>query len=92
MQLLNGMLFFITVLLLAIDFYHRWTDGDSVTLLGRPYFCRICFLPVVPPALGCSEVLQVRLGEECALLTSVAWAVECYVQCLYLRPVGSPGR
>ena len=51
MQLLNGMLFFITVLLLAIDFYHRWTDGDSVTLLGRPYFCRICFLPVVPPAL-----------------------------------------
>jgi len=43
MQLLNGMLFFVTVLLLAIDFYHRRTDGDSVTLLGRQYFCRICF-------------------------------------------------
>ena len=51
MQLLNGMLFFVTVLLLAIDFYHRWTDGGSVMCSVCPSLCHICFLPVVPPAL-----------------------------------------
>ena len=38
MQLLNGMLFFLTVLLLTIGFYPGWTDGDSVTLLGVSLF------------------------------------------------------
>jgi hypothetical protein len=42
MQLLNGMLFFLTVLLLTIGFYLGWTDGDSVTLLGA-----VLFLPYV---------------------------------------------
>jgi hypothetical protein len=38
MHLLNGMLFFLTVLLLTIGFYLGWTDGDSVTLLGAALF------------------------------------------------------
>ena len=40
MHLLNGMLFFLTVLLLTIGFCLGWTDRDSVTLLGA-----ILFLP-----------------------------------------------
>ena len=32
MHLLNGMLFFLTVLLMSIGFYLGWTDGDSVSL------------------------------------------------------------
>lgn len=38
MHLLNGMLFFLTVLLLTIGFYLGWTDGDNVTLLGALLF------------------------------------------------------
>jgi hypothetical protein len=38
MQLLNGMLFFLTALLLTIGFYLGWTDGDSVTLMGAALF------------------------------------------------------
>jgi hypothetical protein len=38
MHLLNGMLFFLTVLLLTIGFYLGWADGDSVTLLGAALF------------------------------------------------------
>jgi len=40
MHLLNGMLFFLTALLLTIGFYLGWIDRDSVTLLGA-----ILFLP-----------------------------------------------
>ena len=40
MQLLNGMLFFLTVSLLTIGFYLGWTDRDRVTLLVCPSFCR----------------------------------------------------
>ena len=38
MQLLNGMLFFLTVLLLTIGFLLGWTDGGGVTLLGAALF------------------------------------------------------
>ena len=44
MQLLNGMLFFLTVLLLTIGFYLGWTDGGSVTLLGASVFLPYVFL------------------------------------------------
>ena len=44
MQLLNGMLFFLTVLLLTIGFYLGWTDGGSVTLLGASLFLPYVFL------------------------------------------------
>ena len=40
---LHGSRFFLTVSLLTIGFHLGWTDGDSVTLLGRPSFCRTCF-------------------------------------------------
>jgi len=32
MRILNGMPFFLTVLLLTVGFYLGWTDGDSATL------------------------------------------------------------
>jgi hypothetical protein len=38
MQLLNGMLFFLTVSLLTIGFYLGWTDGAGSTLLGVALF------------------------------------------------------
>jgi hypothetical protein len=38
MQLLNGMLLFLTVSLLSIGFYLGWTDGDSVALSGAALF------------------------------------------------------
>jgi|GEM_PF-5045896 len=44
MQLLNGMLFFFTVLLLTIGFYLGWTDGGGVTLLGASLFLPYVFL------------------------------------------------
>ena len=44
MQLLNGMLFFLTVLLLTIGFYLGWTDGGGVTLLGASLFLPYVFL------------------------------------------------
>ena len=44
MQLLNGMLFFLTVLLLTIGFYLGWSDGDSVTLLGAVLFLPYAWL------------------------------------------------
>jgi hypothetical protein len=50
MQLLNAMLFFLTVLLLTIGFYLRWTDGGSVTLLGASLF--LPYLFVAPLAIG----------------------------------------
>jgi hypothetical protein len=37
-QLLNGMLFFLTVLLLTIGFYLGWSDGSGVTLRGAALF------------------------------------------------------
>jgi hypothetical protein len=44
MQLLNGMLFFLTVLLLTIGFYRGWTDGGGITLLGVSLFLPYVFL------------------------------------------------
>jgi len=44
MQLLNGMLFLLTVLVLTIGFYLGWTDGGSVTLLGACLFLAYVFL------------------------------------------------
>jgi hypothetical protein len=44
MQLLNGMLFFLTVSLLTIGFYLGWTDGDSVALSGAALFLPYVFL------------------------------------------------
>jgi hypothetical protein len=38
MQLFNGMLFFLTVLLLTIGFYLGWSDGGGITLLGASLF------------------------------------------------------
>ena len=38
LQLLSGMLFFLSVLLLTIGFYLGWTDGGGVTLLGASLF------------------------------------------------------
>jgi hypothetical protein len=38
MQLLNGMLFFLTVSLLTIGFCVRWTDGGGMTVLGAALF------------------------------------------------------
>jgi hypothetical protein len=38
MQLLNGMLFFLTVLLLTVSFYLGWTDAHGITLLGASHF------------------------------------------------------
>jgi hypothetical protein len=48
MQLLNGMLFFLTVSLLTIGFYLGWTDEGRVTLLGAALFLPYVLLdPVV---------------------------------------------
>jgi hypothetical protein len=44
MHLLNGMLFFLTVLLLTIGFYLGWTDRGGVTLLGAALFLPYVFL------------------------------------------------
>ena len=44
MQLLNAMLFFLTVLLLTIGFYLGWTDGGDVSLLGASLFLPYVFL------------------------------------------------
>jgi hypothetical protein len=50
MQLLNGMLFFLTVSLLTIGFYLGWTDGDSVTLLGTALF--VPYVSLAPLVIG----------------------------------------
>jgi hypothetical protein len=44
MQLLNGMLLFLTALLLTIGLYFGWTDGGNVTLLGASLFLPYLFL------------------------------------------------
>ena len=44
MHLLNGMLLFLTVILLTIGFYLGWTEGGSVTLLGASFFLPYAFL------------------------------------------------
>jgi hypothetical protein len=44
MQFLNGVLFFLTVLLLTVGFYLGWTDGGRVTLLGAALFLPYAFL------------------------------------------------
>ena len=49
-QLLNGMLFFLTVSQLSTGFYLGWTDGGSVTPLGRPSFPYVLLAPLV---IGC---------------------------------------
>jgi hypothetical protein len=43
-QLLNGMLFFVTVSLLTIGFSLGWTDGSGVTLTGASLFLPYVFL------------------------------------------------
>jgi hypothetical protein len=48
MHLLNGMLFFFTVLLLTIGFYLGWTDRGGVTLRGVALFLPyVLFAPLV---------------------------------------------
>jgi hypothetical protein len=42
MQLLNGMLFLLTIILLTVGFYLGWTDGSGVPLLVA-----VLFLPYV---------------------------------------------
>jgi hypothetical protein len=49
MQLPDGMLFFLTMLLLTIGFYLGWTDGGSVTLLGTSLYLPYVFL--APPVI-----------------------------------------
>jgi len=44
MQLLNGMLFFLTVLLLTVGFYLGWGDKGSVIPLGVSLFLPYMFL------------------------------------------------
>jgi len=44
MQVLNAMLFFLTVILLTIGFYLGWTNGSGVTLLGMALFLPYVFL------------------------------------------------
>jgi hypothetical protein len=50
MHLLNGMLFFLTVLLMSIGFYLGWTDGDSVSLLGAVLF--LPYASLAPLVIG----------------------------------------
>jgi hypothetical protein len=50
MQLLNGMLFFLTVLLLTIGFYRGWTDGGGITLLGVSLF--LPYVLLAPLVIG----------------------------------------
>ena len=50
MQLLNGMLFFLTVSLLTIGFYLGWTDGGGVTLLGAALF--LPYVLLAPLVIG----------------------------------------
>jgi hypothetical protein len=50
MQLLNGMLFLLTVLLLTVGFYLRWGDGGGVTLVG--VFVLLPYLLVAPLLIG----------------------------------------
>jgi hypothetical protein len=48
MHLLNGMLFFFTVLLLTIGFYLGWTDRGGLTLWGVALFLPyVLFAPLV---------------------------------------------
>ena len=50
MHLLNGMLFFLTVLLLTIGFYLGWTDGGGVSLLGAALF--LPYVLLAPLVIG----------------------------------------
>jgi hypothetical protein len=50
MQLLNAMLFFLTVLLLTIGFYLGWSDGDSVTMMGAALF--LPYVLLAPLVIG----------------------------------------
>jgi hypothetical protein len=50
MQLLNGMLFLLGVILLTIGFYFGWTGGDTVTLLGASFL--LPYLVLTPLAIG----------------------------------------
>ena len=50
MHLLNGMLSFLTVLLMSIGFYLGWTDGDSVSLLGAVLF--LPYASLAPLVIG----------------------------------------
>ena len=48
MHHLNGMLFFLTVLLLTVGFYLGWTDRGGVTLRGVALFLPyVLFVPLV---------------------------------------------
>ena len=76
MYLLNGILFFLTVLLLTIGFYLGWINGDSVTLRVRPSFCRTCCLLLWSSAPICSLMLQIPLVEESALLATATYVVD----------------
>jgi hypothetical protein len=72
MQFFNRMLFFLTVFLLTIGFYLGWTDGGTVTLPGAS-LC-LTYAPLAPLIIGTYLIrdLQVRLGEECAVMTTAA--------------------
>jgi hypothetical protein len=50
MHLLNGMLFFLTVLLLTIGFYLGWTNGSGVALLGAALF--LPYVLLAPLVIG----------------------------------------
>ena len=50
LQLLNRMLFFLTVSLLTIGFYLGWTDGGGVTLLGAALF--VPYVLLAPLVIG----------------------------------------
>ena len=50
MQLLNGMMFFLTMSLLTIGFYLGWTDAGGVTLLGAALF--LPYVLLAPLVIG----------------------------------------
>jgi hypothetical protein len=58
MQLLNGMLFFLTARLLTVGFYFGWADGGRVTLLGASFFQPYMFL--APLVIGTYLIRDAR--------------------------------
>lgn len=50
MQILNGMVFLLTLLLLTIGFYLGWTDAGGVTLLGAALF--LPYVLLAPLVIG----------------------------------------
>lgn len=58
MQLLNGLSFFLTILLLTLDFYLGWADEGGITLLGVSLF--VPYLFVAPLVVGTCLIRDVR--------------------------------